>query len=206
VGYLSAEKRRSGAGRVAVSGGFPPVSEVDQEIRELGERYGIPTEFSSYLVVEPGMDPRRRLGALQNAPSAVRASTMVGGTSKASEKTFEAARAAAVQRSATSLSVADELSGISSNNVSLRRSGNRVFALRDSVWTDVAFKDSMRRLKLRAYSAAYFRILEMVPELREPFALGEKVIVAGRSVAIEIAPDGAESLTDAELRALQSSW
>src|SRR5438046_2171202 len=85
-------------------------------------------------------------------------------------------------------------------------SRNRVFALRDSVWTDIALKDSMRRFKLRAYSPAYFRILEIIPDLREPFALGEKVIVAGRSVAIEIAPDGAESLTDAELKALQSSW
>ena len=46
----------------------------------------------------------------------------------------------------------------------------------------------------------------MIPELREQFSLGEKVIVAGRSVAIEIAANGAESLTDAELRALQSSW
>ena len=58
VGYLSAEKRRNGGS-----------TEVDDEIRQLGERYGIPTEFSSYLVVEPGMDPRRRVGAVMNAPS-----------------------------------------------------------------------------------------------------------------------------------------
>ncbi len=51
IGYLSAEKRRHGGS-----------TEVDNEIRELGERYGIPTEFSSYLVVEPGMNPRRRIG------------------------------------------------------------------------------------------------------------------------------------------------
>ena len=42
VGFLSAEKRRNGGAR-----------EVDEEIRMLGERYGIPTEFTSYLVVEP---------------------------------------------------------------------------------------------------------------------------------------------------------
>ena len=44
VGYLSAEKRKNGGSR-----------EIDDEIRDLGERFGIPTEFSSYLVVEPGM-------------------------------------------------------------------------------------------------------------------------------------------------------
>ncbi len=41
VGYLSAEKRNNGGS-----------SEIDDEIRSLGERYGIPTEFTSYLVTE----------------------------------------------------------------------------------------------------------------------------------------------------------
>ena len=45
VGYLSAEKRKHGGSQ-----------EIDDEIRDLGERFGIPTEFSSYLVVEPGMN------------------------------------------------------------------------------------------------------------------------------------------------------
>ena len=27
---------------------------MDSEIKALGEKYGIPTEFSSYLVVSPG--------------------------------------------------------------------------------------------------------------------------------------------------------
>ena len=44
IGYLTAERRRSGASR-----------EVDDEIRALGQRFGIPTELSSYLVLEPGM-------------------------------------------------------------------------------------------------------------------------------------------------------
>src|SRR5690606_13933936 len=44
IGWLAAEKRRNGGSK-----------EVDDEIRSLGERYGIPTEFSSYLVLEPGM-------------------------------------------------------------------------------------------------------------------------------------------------------
>ncbi|HEY0972364.1 MAG TPA: VIT domain-containing protein, partial [Gemmatimonadales bacterium] len=44
VGWLSAERRRNG-----------PSPELDAELRELGTRYGIPTELSSYLVLEPGM-------------------------------------------------------------------------------------------------------------------------------------------------------
>jgi Ca-activated chloride channel family protein len=44
LGWLAAEKRKNGG-----------TTELDAEIKSLGERFGIPTEFSSYLVVEPGM-------------------------------------------------------------------------------------------------------------------------------------------------------
>jgi Ca-activated chloride channel family protein len=204
VGYLSAEKRRNGGS-----------SEVDDEIRKLGERYGIPTEFSSYLVVEPGMDLRRRLGAAMNAPTSVGGVrleqvvvTGIAVTSKRGDeaKSFEAARAAAAQRSATTLSAADAASAVIDAGGEVRRAGNKVFAMRDSVWTDTALKDSTARVKVRAYSAAYFRILDLLPELRESFALGERVIVAGRAIAIEISPAGAESLSDSDLRSLQAKW
>jgi hypothetical protein len=190
---------------------------VDDEIRQLGERYGIPTEFSSYLVVEPGMDPRRRVGAVMNAPAAAAVGGMqlgqvvatgVAVTSKRGDdtKSFEAARASAAQRSATTLSAADAASEFNGVGGEARRSGNRLFVLRDSAWTDTGLKDALARIKVRPYSAAYFKILELLPELREPFALGERVIVAGRSIAIEISPAGVESLSDAELRSLQTKW
>jgi hypothetical protein len=123
----------------------------------------------------------------------------------ASAKTFESARAAADQRAATTLSAADEASGLASKE-GLRRAGNRLFSMRDSLWTDTGLKDSMQRVKVRPYSSAYFRVLEIFPDLREAFALGDKVIVAGRSVAIEISPAGAESLSESELRSLQARW
>jgi Ca-activated chloride channel family protein len=204
VGYLSAEKRRHGGS-----------SEVDDEIRELGERYGIPTEFSSYLVLEPGMDLRRRQGAV-NAPQALGGqvlSAIIAPPAAATDqarrdnaKTFESARASAAQRAVTTLSAADEASGLELNKEAIRRAGNRLFAKRDSVWTDTHVKDSMQRVKVRPYSSAWFRLIELLPELREPFALGDRVVVAGRSIAVEISPTGVESLSESELRNLQSRW
>ena len=196
IGFLSAEKRRNGGS-----------SEVDDEIRQLGEQYGIPTEFSSYLVVEPGMDPRRQLGDVRMQLNQAVISGAASGAAAPSAKagSFEAARASAAQRSAMSISAVDEASGLAKDK-SVRREGNRLFALRDSVWTDTGLKDSMQRVKVRAYSAAYFRILELLPELREPLSLGDRVVVAGRSIAIEIASAGVETLTDRELNDLQSKW
>jgi Ca-activated chloride channel family protein len=199
IGYLSAEKRKGGGSR-----------EIDNEIRQLGEKYAIPTEFTSYLVVEPGMrrDLRQQgmTGAVGNAApmkvSDVPLSAAVSAGSRAPE--FEAARDAAKQRAVTSLSAADEMDQLKKENS--RRVGGRVFALRGEVWTDLRRADSTRTVKVKAYSEAYFKLIDAIPELREVFTLGDKVVVTGKDVAIEIGPSGAESLSDSELRRIQSGW
>jgi hypothetical protein len=124
-----------------------------------------------------------------------------------SVQVFEDARKAAAQRATTSLSAADALDKeVSRNEGGARRAGKRLFALRDSVWTDLGLKDSMRRVKIQAYSAAYFAILDALPELKEALALGDRVVVAGRDVAIEIAATGLERLSEREIQDLQSKW
>lgn len=197
VGALSAEKRRNGGSR-----------EVDDEIRELGEKYAIPTEFTSYLVVEPGM--RRMTARTGNVSGAV--TTGVATTAapppsaaEANAQSFEAARAAAKQRSATNLAAADE-ADFSKTSGTTRRVGTRTFALRGDVWVDLRRTDSAKVVKVRAFSDAYFKLMDAIPELRDAFALGDRVIVAGREIALEIGASGAESLSDADLRRITASW
>jgi Ca-activated chloride channel family protein len=192
VGYLSAEKRKHGGSR-----------EIDDEIRDLGERFGIPTEFSSYLVVEPGMNRRRDIGA-----GGVRLQGAVTGAASAPAPAaiqFEAAKSAAAQRSATSVAAADAAVGMR-DDANIRRAGNVTLVLRDSVWTDVRYKQSGTVLKVKPFSDGYFKLLEMVPDLREPFSVGERVLVAGRSMAIELTPLGEESLTDRDLALIRDRW
>lgn len=86
------------------------------------------------------------------------------------------------------------------------RAGNHLFARRNGRWTDVAFKEGTKVVKIKAFSPAYFKVLDAIPELRESFAVGEKVLVAGKHVAIEISEAGAEQLGDAELRTLKEQW
>ena len=192
VGYLSAEKRKNGGSR-----------EIDDEIRELGERYAIPTEFTSYLVLEPGMSPQVMNSAVRR-DRGVATGAAAAAPPTASAKAFESARAAAEQRAATNLAAADEADF--SKNESMRRVGNRTFALRGETWVDAAKTDSMKATKVKAYSGAYFRLVDAIPELREAFALGDRVIVAGKSIAIEIGEDGAESMSESQLREIQSRW
>ncbi len=199
VGYLSAEKRKHGGSQ-----------EIDDEIRDLGDRFGIPTEFSSYLVVEPGMNPRRLMdvGGVQ-LQSVVVTDAARGAAAPAVQ--FEAAKTAAAQRSVTNLSAADSAMGFSGYasagpNGNVTRAGNVTFVLRDSVWTDVRYKKSGTVLQVKPFSDAYFKLLELMPELREPFSVGERVIVAGRGMAIELTLAGEERLTDRDTALIRNSW
>jgi hypothetical protein len=48
--------------------------------------------------------------------------------------------------------------------------------------------------------------MDAVPELRDIFALGDKVKVNGRSVSIEIGATGIESISGAELERIRAGW
>ena len=86
------------------------------------------------------------------------------------------------------------------------RAGNHLFARRNGRWTDVSFKEGMKVVKIKAFTPAYFKLLDAMPELRAPFAVGEKVLVAGKHVSIEVSPDGVDTLGAAELRSLKEQW
>jgi Ca-activated chloride channel homolog len=205
VGYLSAEKRKHGGSR-----------EVDDEIRELGERYGIPTEFSSYLVLEPGMnaaamDSRAQIGrgsSLSRGGTRLEAITTTGAAAPAAvaaERTFEAAKTSSAQRSATNMAAADSSSGLR-DDARMRRVGNVTLLLKGDVWTDAKFRKDAPVLRVKPFSDAYFKLMEMVPELREAFSFSERLIVSGRSMAIELTAQGKETLTETDLRQLRERW
>jgi Ca-activated chloride channel family protein len=198
VGYLSAEKRKHGGSQ-----------EINDEIRQLGERYGIPTEYSSYLVLEPGMNRGVGSGAVQQSNGIrIRGTTSMSGVAAAPAPAaiqFEAAKSAAAQRSATNLSAADAAVGMR-DEANVRRAGNLTFVLSDNVWTDVRYKKTETMLQVKPFSDAYFKLLEMLPDLREPFSIGERVIVAGRSMAIELTASGKERLTDSDVALIRNRW
>ena len=195
VGYLSAEKRKNGGSR-----------EIDDEIRDLGDRFGIPTEFSSYLVVEPGMRrDRRMLGQAGGGQLNGVVTTGAATAAAPAAVQFEAAKSAAAQRSATNMSMADSAAGVAAD-ANVQRAGNVTFVLRDGVWTDVRYKNSGPVLRVKPFSDAYFKLLELQPDLRDAFSIGERAIVAGRSMAIELTPSGVERLSDRDMVMLRDRW
>jgi len=209
VGWLSAERRKNGAN-----------AETDNEIRSLGTKWGIPTELTSYLVLEPGMvanaagepqpvgRPMNSNRPVRQRDAAATSATSGAGAAasppSATERAFEMARASADQREARSLGDLDERLEASAMQ---KRTPNRVFVLRDSTWVDTrAAAPSARTVRVRAYSPAYFALIERVGELKEIFALGERVEVRGTRVTIVLADDGRSSLTERELSEVARDW
>jgi Ca-activated chloride channel homolog len=209
VGYLSAEKRKNGGS-----------SEIDDEIRALGERYGIPTEFTSYLVSEPPSVPMRTalLGGSAGHGVVTSTAAMAGAVNQPAPAlrqtvAFEAAKVAAAQRGISSVASLDSLAGVTGSlrdakddaNAS-RRIDGRTFLLRDGVWTDTRYHAGMPVTTVKPYSKAYFDAVQQLPELKAVFALGDRLVAVGKGGAIRLDDSGAADLTPSALAALVRSW
>jgi Ca-activated chloride channel family protein len=194
IGWLAAEKRKNGGS-----------SEIDDEIRQLGERFSIPTEFTSYLVQEPGMvSDRLRRGGVANQGAAAPAAAPM----PARDRAFESAKAASAQRVATSVAALDSMSaGYAGASGAVKRAASHTFIWRDSMWTDVKPADAASRtVRIKAFSKAYFDLIDAVPDLRAVFAIGDRVTVRGRAVTVVVSESGAEQLSVAELRSVMNGW
>jgi hypothetical protein len=80
--------------------------------------------------------------------------------------------------------------------------------MRDSVWTDTRYKAAagLRVVRVQAFSDAYFALARALPDLRDAFAAGDRVLVAGRSIAVEVTPSGVATLADADVAAVHAGW
>lgn len=86
---------------------------------------------------------------------------------------------------------------------SRKASGRNFYALRD-LWVDDAFEAADVTTLLKFGSAAYFRLLELRPELADALKVGTELVVrtaAGKALVISTT-GGLEALTDAQLGAL----
>lgn len=192
IGDLTRQIRLEGSSEVLV-----------REVRDLGLRYGILTEYTSYLVQEPGVVAmnRRMEDAAAMRPAAPAAQTGQGA--------FDIAKQSASLSKTSSLAEADKeeneklmIGAAANKDIEMKRVGGRIFARRDGVWTDAALGDSLRVIEVAPYSDAYFAVARALPELGPCLVLGDEVAIAGRSVTVRITAKGARSISNRDLTAL----
>jgi Ca-activated chloride channel family protein len=179
-------------------------SELMTALKELALRYGVLTEYTSYLVQEPnavatGMNARED-DVRRNAPAAPRDQAGAGAVAQSRSEALQASKsvvAAAADQEELNVMLRGR-AGISPT----RRLGGRLFILRDSVWTDLRQVDSLPVVTVAPFSHAYFALLRAMPELARPVGLTPAVLVAGGRVSVKIATGGKETWRAGELEAL----
>jgi len=181
--------------------------ETMDALKQLALRYGILTEYTSYLVQEPTIALRSQAeGRLMQAPAPAPAEQ--AGSNSISRAARERSMADAVQLEAVVVTAAGEKSQLDAvlrarSGISpTQRAGGRLFILRDSTWTDLTHGDSLRVVTVTPYSDAYFTLLQALPDLREAAALEPAVLVAGRHASIKIGTGGKTTWKPGELERL----
>ena len=190
VAHLWAARKAGALGREIRLHGQTP--EVMKELRDLALRYGILTEYTAYLVQEPGavaMQPLERMAAPAQqfgAPSVAKARRDAkSANSSVAAETVEL----------------DEMTRGQMGAAQTRQVGGRMFVWRDSVWTDLGHRESVHVVTVAAFSDAYFALMQALPELVKPAALEPTVLVAGRRVSIKIGAHGKTAWDEGELEA-----
>ncbi len=191
VGFLSQQVRLNGANE-----------ELVEEIRRTALRYGLLSEYTSYLVQEPEeiavrRDSRGRVQPL-NAPAAAPSQAVGAGAVVAAEQ----ARMKREAKSEAELAAADDAYFMRGHMGQTRHVAGHLFQQRDGVWTDLMHADSLRTVEIAPYGEAYFALLRMAPELEPYFQAFEQVLIAGERASIRIVDGGAATLSTRELERL----
>ena len=203
IGELTRQVRLEGASDVLI-----------HEIRDLGLRHGILTEYTSYLVQEPeqvatgqlgpGRLTRDEVARNQTRPAAAPA-TQTG------QQAFEQARESAKMARASTVAEADavgedKLERSKAQAGTVKRAGGRVFRLDGGVWTDIAHGDSVKIVTVTPFSPAYFALTRALPELGQSLTVGDLVLVAGKQISIRVAAGGRDQLSNGEVKRIVNAF
>jgi Ca-activated chloride channel family protein len=198
IGSLIEEIRRGGGDK----------RELITEVVFLSKKYGIITEYTSYLVEEPSI-------RLSSEPSGGYREMML-----AESKTTEAADAVSgawgVNQSITASNLARAAAPVPAaeqgfrdkndnvvNITNVRSVNGRAFYLDAGTWNDSRYNNNFSDIAhIKPYSEAQFAILKEIPELSQYFALGENVTIVIGDMALRVAPDGGETISDKQLQAI----
>ena len=164
IGYLLNEIRLHGEGR-----------ELVDEIVDLSVRYGIMTPYTSFLVEEEQdiFTPEGREEAAQEMWMEAESTPApaVGATAVQDAENREALRST-------------EKAADSTEQIAYIR--DKVFVLRDGIWTDTTFDSSMETVKVGFGGEDYFALIAAHPEWGHYFSVGQEVIVVLDGTAYQV--------------------
>jgi Ca-activated chloride channel family protein len=191
IGFLSQQLRLHG-----------PNDELVEEIRKTALRYGLLSEYTSYLVQEP-MEFADGRGVIPPPDRFARPNAQPAAATGASA--VRQAKRDQVRREAVSegeLDSANEEMLLAGHLGQARHVSGRLFKDVEGVWTDLMHTDSLRTVRVELFSEAYFAVLEALPELAAYVSEFETLLVAGERLSIRFGDAGATTVSESGLRRL----
>ena len=165
IGYLLNQIRLHGEGR-----------ELIDEIVELSVRYGIMTPYTSFLV-DDEQDIFTREGREETAKEMWYQATAVPAPMMGAGAVQDAENREALRSSER----------VQDNSEAIKYARDKVFVVRDGIWTDTTYDGSMETVKIGFGSDDYFALIAAHPEWGHYFSVGREVIVVLDGVAYRVA-------------------
>ena len=189
-----------------------PTPSLVEEIRQAALRYGLPSEYTAYLVTEPertladGRRGERREAPLGLDRIAVAPSAAQGAGAVASAE--RAGRLRAASRTADLEAVAEELESRLGGDADKRLVAGRLFELRDGVWVEVATtpSDRLRLVTVKLFSRAWFDLVAALPEVAPAARELSRLELVGARVRVRLDEAGLEELPSDRLAKLVTDF
>ncbi len=182
IGYLTDEIRLHGAN-----------DELVNEIVRLSKRYGIITEYTSFLILEENnyFAPAEAQASMMrdNAFVLDEAKVGAGGVGQAQNSQNLKGQNAGAGQAAMAPQAYFDAEGNQQQVTNIQYQGDLTFVLQDGFWTDSRYDPKAQKLQeIKAFSDEYFKLLDGNPEFGKYFAMGKQVIFV-------LSPDQAVKVT-----------
>ncbi|MCX6344811.1 MAG: VIT domain-containing protein [Armatimonadetes bacterium] len=199
--------------------------ELIDEVVQLSKTYGIPTEYTTFLaderktvdmLVADIADVKTKaesaskfdsgsFGVAQSANAqASRGQNQmqnggVGGMSGAANKFEIIGKPAANGRIGGTFQNSDDRTVVVAN---VQNIAKRTFYQRGDFWEDSDLQPKQALMQIKQFSDAHFKLLKAYPKLSQYSTLGNLRVILENNQALEIGPNGKDTMTDAEIKAL----
>jgi Ca-activated chloride channel family protein len=177
IGYLADQIRLYGQSE-----------ELIDEIVHLSKRYGIITEYTSFLIdADYRLADRDLHIRAERAGEALKMDTGSGAV-------YQSKGLLKTQVGFVVPETYIDLSGKEKKISQVMQIGNKVFFKKDSLWVDSQYDLSFKTIKIQRFSPAYFELAKRFPEFEKYLSLGDRVIFVHKAKMIEISERGEEKI------------
>lgn len=164
-------------------------NELIDEIVRLSKRYGIITQYTSFLV-----DADRPITVTAERPIIEKGVTAALRTETGSGAVYQSKNLLGMQSALKAPEAFIDPSGKEKKISSIMQAGNKTFFKEGNIWVDSQYDSTLKIIKIQRFSLAYFELAKRFPEFEKYLSLGDRVIFVYKAKMIEVSDQGEEKI------------